>query len=123
MVFTCAQTTWVVKEGGEWYGRLITKTYLLEKEELLGIQAKVLMLGEVLLGGCICGRACHDVPPNWVPACACTTCLDACMCILTILYHLFGCLHVYSYQMYHLIGCLHVYSYRYVPSNWAPACE
>lgn len=69
----CAHTTWVVEEGGEWYGRLTAKAYLLEKEELVGIQAKMLMLGEVLLGGCICRRARHYVPPDWMPAHTCTT--------------------------------------------------
>ena len=43
--------------------------YLLEEEELLGVQAEVMMLGEVVPGGGISGGASHDVPPYWMPAC------------------------------------------------------
>ena len=42
--------------------------HLLKKEKLGRVQAEVLVLGEMLLGGCICGRTGHDVPPDWVPA-------------------------------------------------------
>lgn len=42
--------------------------HLLKKEKLGGVQAKVVVLGEMILGGCICGRTGHDIPPDWMPA-------------------------------------------------------
>ena len=47
---------------------LAMSAHLLKEEELCGVQAKVLVLDEMLLGGCVCGRTGHDIPPDWMPA-------------------------------------------------------
>lgn len=46
----------------------IIRAHLLKEEKLGGVQAEVLVVREVLLGGCVCGRTSHDIPPDWMPA-------------------------------------------------------